>query len=208
MSRLAFVRCMARAHDLAARGPGGPRRAMAISRGRAPAPAGARIRYPSPDIGSALPAGAMHRRTRRRVNSAGSRRPRPECELLDRRRFTQAAARLAVFDHLDGWYNPPAGAIRPSATCRSSPLERVRWYRREAESTSPPAGTGQLQCSDARRHHQSPAQSGVGQRLAAGMDPGDGRSAGARAHSDATLRPRRGDVRDGRHALTGLQLCR
>jgi putative transposase len=30
-----------------------------------------------------------------------------ECELLDRQRFdTQAAARLAVFDYLEGWYNP------------------------------------------------------------------------------------------------------
>jgi len=30
-----------------------------------------------------------------------------ECELLDRERFrTQAAARLAVFDFIEGWYNP------------------------------------------------------------------------------------------------------
>ena len=30
-----------------------------------------------------------------------------ECELLDRRRFaTQLEARLAVFDYLEGWYNP------------------------------------------------------------------------------------------------------
>jgi putative transposase len=30
-----------------------------------------------------------------------------ECELLDRRRFpTQAAARMAVFDFIEGWYNP------------------------------------------------------------------------------------------------------
>jgi putative transposase len=30
-----------------------------------------------------------------------------ECELLDRHRFvTQAAARLAVFDYIEGWYNP------------------------------------------------------------------------------------------------------
>jgi putative transposase len=30
-----------------------------------------------------------------------------ECELLERQRFTtQAAARLAVFDYLEGWYNP------------------------------------------------------------------------------------------------------
>ena len=30
-----------------------------------------------------------------------------ECELLDRQRFeTQAAARLAVFEFIEGWYNP------------------------------------------------------------------------------------------------------
>jgi hypothetical protein len=30
-----------------------------------------------------------------------------ECELLDRRRFpTQAEARMAVFDFIEGWYNP------------------------------------------------------------------------------------------------------
>jgi putative transposase len=30
-----------------------------------------------------------------------------ECELLDRRRFqTQAEARLAIFDFIEGWYNP------------------------------------------------------------------------------------------------------
>jgi putative transposase len=30
-----------------------------------------------------------------------------ECELLDRRRFaTQVEARLAVFEFIEGWYNP------------------------------------------------------------------------------------------------------
>jgi putative transposase len=30
-----------------------------------------------------------------------------ECEFLHRHRFaTQAAARLAVFDYIEGWYNP------------------------------------------------------------------------------------------------------
>jgi putative transposase len=30
-----------------------------------------------------------------------------ECELLDRRRFkTQAQAEIAVFDFIEGWYNP------------------------------------------------------------------------------------------------------
>jgi putative transposase len=30
-----------------------------------------------------------------------------ECELLDRRRFeTQAEAKMAIFDFIEGWYNP------------------------------------------------------------------------------------------------------
>ena len=37
-----------------------------------------------------------------------------ECELLDRRRFkTQVEARMAVFEFIEGWYNPIA-AIPPS----------------------------------------------------------------------------------------------
>jgi putative transposase len=36
------------------------------------------------------------------------------CELLARRRFrTQAEAKLAKFDWIEGWYNP-AGGTRPS----------------------------------------------------------------------------------------------
>ena len=52
-----------------------------------------------------------------------------ECELLDRQRFaTQAAARLAVFDYIEGWYNPRR---RHSALDYLSPIayekrERVR----------------------------------------------------------------------------------
>jgi putative transposase len=43
-----------------------------------------------------------------------------ECELLDRRRFaTQVEARLAVFDFLEGWYNPHR---RHSALDYESPL--------------------------------------------------------------------------------------
>src|SRR5207247_10870823 len=43
-----------------------------------------------------------------------------ECELLDRRRFkTQAEARLALFDFIEGWYNPRR---RPSALEHPSPL--------------------------------------------------------------------------------------
>ena len=43
-----------------------------------------------------------------------------ECEPLDRRRFaTQVEARLAVFDFLEGWYNPHR---RHSALDDESPL--------------------------------------------------------------------------------------
>jgi putative transposase len=44
-----------------------------------------------------------------------------ECELLDRRRFrTQAEARMAVFDFLEGWYNPRR---RHSALDYRSPIQ-------------------------------------------------------------------------------------
>jgi len=54
-----------------------------------------------------------------------------ECELLDRQRFpTQAEARLAVFDFIEGWYNPRR---RHSALDYLSPMlfERAsgRWHR-------------------------------------------------------------------------------
>ena len=43
-----------------------------------------------------------------------------ECELLDRERFrTQADARLAVFDFIEGWYNPRR---RHSALTYLSPI--------------------------------------------------------------------------------------
>jgi putative transposase len=39
-----------------------------------------------------------------------------ECELLDRRRFhTQVEARMAVFEYLEGWYNPHRRGTPPSA---------------------------------------------------------------------------------------------
>ena len=57
-----------------------------------------------------------------------------ECELLDRRRFrTQAEARLAIFDFIEGWYNPRR---RHSALDYLSPLA----YERQgaaADATSP-----------------------------------------------------------------------
>jgi len=47
-----------------------------------------------------------------------------ECELLDRERFeTQAAARLAVFEYIEGWYNPHR---RHSALDYRSPINYER----------------------------------------------------------------------------------
>ena len=49
-----------------------------------------------------------------------------ECELLDRRRFrSQAEARMAVFDYLEGFYNPRR---RHSALDYKSPVEYERSY--------------------------------------------------------------------------------
>src|SRR5271155_3441260 len=58
-----------------------------------------------------------------------------ECELLDRCRFkTQVEARMAIFDFIEGWYNPTA-ATPPSTTARPSttkpivppPTSRAQW---------------------------------------------------------------------------------
>jgi len=47
-----------------------------------------------------------------------------ECELLDRRRFpTQAEARIAVFDFIEGWYNTHR---RHSALDYASPIDYER----------------------------------------------------------------------------------
>ncbi len=47
-----------------------------------------------------------------------------ECELLDRHRFpTQVAARMAVFDFIEGWYNPHR---RHSALGYESPINYER----------------------------------------------------------------------------------
>jgi putative transposase len=49
-----------------------------------------------------------------------------ECELLDRRRFTtQAEAKMAVFDWIEGWYNPRR---RHSSLGRVSPLTFEQRY--------------------------------------------------------------------------------
>jgi len=50
-----------------------------------------------------------------------------ECELLDRRRFkTQVEARMAVFEFIEGWYNPQR---RHSALDYRSPIAYERAYR-------------------------------------------------------------------------------
>ena len=50
-----------------------------------------------------------------------------ECELLDRRRFaTQVEARLAVFEYIEGWYNPHR---RHSALDYESPISYEKKHR-------------------------------------------------------------------------------
>lgn len=59
-----------------------------------------------------------------------------ECELLDRHRFpTQAEARIAVFDFIEGWYNTHR---RHSSLDFDSPMD----YERRHESTLSPAAPG------------------------------------------------------------------
>jgi len=58
-----------------------------------------------------------------------------ECELLDRRTFhTKAEARMAVFEFIEGWYNP---GRRHSAIGYQSPINYERSIRRRMESVSP-----------------------------------------------------------------------
>jgi putative transposase len=65
-----------------------------------------------------------------------------ECELLDRRRFaTQVEARLAVFDFIEGWYNPHR---RHSALAYLSPLA---YERRPPRPDS--AGPAEAACATA-----------------------------------------------------------
>ncbi len=48
----------------------------------------------------------------------------PECELFDRERFrAQADARLAIFDFIEGWYNPRR---RHSGLDYLSPMEHEK----------------------------------------------------------------------------------
>lgn len=46
-----------------------------------------------------------------------------ECELLQRRRFEKAEARMAVFAFIEGWYNP--GRRHSALGCRS-PIDHER----------------------------------------------------------------------------------
>ncbi len=58
-----------------------------------------------------------------------------ECELLDRRKFqTKAEARMAVFQFIEGWYNP---GRRHSALGYKSPINYERSVRERLESASP-----------------------------------------------------------------------
>ena len=53
-----------------------------------------------------------------------------ECELLDRRKFpTQAEARMAIFEYIEGWYNPHR---RHSGLGYRSPLAFERSYQQAA----------------------------------------------------------------------------
>jgi putative transposase len=57
-----------------------------------------------------------------------------ECELLDRRKFqTKAEARMAIFEFIEGWYNP---ARRHSALGYQSPISYERSQAERLESAS------------------------------------------------------------------------
>jgi putative transposase len=58
-----------------------------------------------------------------------------ECELLDRRRLkTQSEARMAVFEFIEGWYNPHR---RHSALDYLSPINYERIQQTESLTASP-----------------------------------------------------------------------
>ena len=77
-----------------------------------------------------------------------------ECELLDRRRFkTQIEARMAIFEFIEGWYNPHR---RHSALDYLSPIDYERAYGAQLnfpcgdqqlpkESAPPPAASGKIE---------------------------------------------------------------
>ena len=58
-----------------------------------------------------------------------------ECELLDRRKFkTQIEARMAIFEFIEGWYNPHR---RHSALDYLSPINYERSHSKDADYRSP-----------------------------------------------------------------------
>jgi len=62
-----------------------------------------------------------------------------ECELLDRRRFkTQVEARMAVFEFIEGWYNPHR---RHSALDYLSPINYEWSQQTESLTASPTPST-------------------------------------------------------------------
>ena len=62
-----------------------------------------------------------------------------ECELLDHRRFkTQSEARMAVFEFIEGWYNPHR---RHSALDYLSPINYQRNHSAETDYQSPTPST-------------------------------------------------------------------
>ena len=62
-----------------------------------------------------------------------------ECELLDRRSFkTQIEARMAIFEFIEGWYNPHR---RHSALDYLSPIDYERSHSKEAYYRSPSPST-------------------------------------------------------------------
>jgi len=67
-----------------------------------------------------------------------------ECELLDRTSFkTQAEARLAVFDFIEGWYNPhrrhsALDYLSPIAYERAFAAQSVSWSSDQPDKDTPP----------------------------------------------------------------------
>ncbi len=62
-----------------------------------------------------------------------------ECELLARHRFkTQVEARMAIFEFIEGWYNPHR---RHYALAYPSPINYERNHPSEGFTASPPPST-------------------------------------------------------------------
>lgn len=62
-----------------------------------------------------------------------------ECELLDRRSFkTQIEARIAVFEFIEGWYDPHC---RRSVRDYLSPIDYERIHSQQAGNSRPPPST-------------------------------------------------------------------